>query len=118
MTVQCRKGNSTQFDPRKLRTTKSVPASACMNTISICLDFVVNYAYCNLTFHPLVATRRSTTSDGCQIDTNIFVLKFNSLSEPKPVHTGDPVICSNQACTAVLNHLSYIREEEEMDKKV
>ena len=68
----------------------------------------------------LDASRQTTESDGDNIDTNIFVVKFSSLSEPKPVHTGDPVICSNQACTAVLNHLSYqyIREESKKSKKV
>ena len=65
-----------------------------------------------------MAIGQSTASDGCKIDTNVFVVKFSSLSKPKPVHTGDPVVCSNQACTAVLNHLSHIREEPEKDEKV
>ena len=56
--------------------------------------------------------------DGYKIDTNVFVVKFSSLSKPKPVHTGDPVVCSNKGCTAVLNHLSYIREEPGKDDKV
>lgn len=67
---------------------------------------------------PIGAIEQSTASDGCKIDTNVFVVKFNSLSEPKPVHTGDPVVCTNKACTAVLNHLSYIRKEADKDEKV
>ena len=64
-----------------------------------------------LCLSPVGSTGQSTASDGCKIDTNVFMVKFSCLSEPKPVHTGDPVICSNQACTAVLNHLSHIIEE-------
>lgn len=61
-------------------------------------------------------TKQSSGMDGYKVDTNVFVVKFSSLSQPKPVHTGDPVVCSNQKCTAVLNHLSPIREEQ--DEKV
>lgn len=61
-------------------------------------------------------TGQNSERDGYKIDTNVLVVKFSSLSEPKPVHTGDPVVCSNQKCTAVLNHLSHVREEH--DEKV
>jgi len=61
-------------------------------------------------------TGQNSEKDGYKIDTNVLVVKFSSLSEPKPVHTGDPVVCSNQGCTAVLNHLSHVREEH--DEKV
>lgn len=61
-------------------------------------------------------TGPSSERDGYKIDTNVLVVKFSSLSEPKPVHTGDPVVCSNHGCTAVLNHLSHVREEQ--DEKV
>ena len=64
----------------------------------------------------IIGTRQSSAMDGYKVDTNVFVVKFSSLSQPKPVHTGDPVVCSNQKCTAVLNHLSPIREEQ--DEKV
>lgn len=71
-------------------------------------------------FSNTVATKQDSAKNGPKIDTNVFVVKFSSLSEPKPVHTGDPVVCSNQACTAVLNHLSYdyIREEPGKNEKV
>ena len=71
-------------------------------------------------FSNTVATKQDSATNGPKIDTNVFVVKFSSLSEPKPVHTGDPVVCSNQGCTAVLNHLSYdyIREEPGKNEKV
>ena len=73
---------------------------------------------CDITHpvHKKGTTRRNSARNGHKIDTNVLVVKFSSLSEPKPVHTGDPVVCSNGGCTAVLNHLSHIREEQ--DEKV
>ena len=64
--------------------------------------------------------KQGSAKNGYKIDTNAFVVKFSSLSEPKRVHIGDPVVCSNQGCTAVLNHLSnqYIREQPGKNEKV
>lgn len=39
-------------------------------------------------------------------DPNIIALQFNKLLMPKIYHTGDPFVCSNGECTAVLSHLS------------
>ena len=46
-------------------------------------------------------------------DTNVIAILFNTILEPKDVHTGDPVICENPKCEAVLSHLSKL----EYDKK-
>ena len=43
-------------------------------------------------------------------DTNVLAVKFNTLTGPSHVHTGDAVVCSNPACTAILSHLSELRE--------
>ena len=72
----------------------------------------------NWFFITVATMKQDSAKNGPKIDTNVFVVKFNSLSEPKPVHTGDPVVCGNQACMAVLNHLSYIREEQGKNEKV
>ena len=44
-------------------------------------------------------------------DTNILMIKFGALSVPCKVHTGDPVICSNDQCAAILNYHSKITKE-------
>ena len=51
-------------------------------------------------------------------DTNILAVKFNKLIEPSDVHTGDPVLCGNQSCLAVLSHLSSVVNQEGKDEKV
>ena len=51
-----------------------------------------------------------------EIDTNVLAIKFKILGEPKPLHTGDAVFCSNDKCGAVLNSYSVITEEEASDK--
>ena len=51
-------------------------------------------------------------------DTNILMIKFGALSKPCKVHTGDPVICSNDQCTAILNCHSKITKEEEGEGNV
>ena len=66
--------------------------------------------------HIIGTTEQSSARNGHKIDTNVLVVKFSCLSEPKPVHTGDPVVCSNHGCTTVLNHLSHITEDR--SKKV
>ena len=43
--------------------------------------------------------------------TNILMIKFGALSKPCKVHTGDPVICSNGQCAAILNYRSKITKE-------
>ena len=51
-------------------------------------------------------------------DTNVLAVKFNKLIEPSDVHTGDPVVCSNLSCTAVLSNLSSTTDQEGKDEKV
>ena len=43
-------------------------------------------------------------------DTNILAVKFNTLTGPSAVHTGDAVVCSNPSCTAILSHLSSLSQ--------
>lgn len=49
-------------------------------------------------------------------DTNVLAVKFNTLTEPSHVHTGDSVVCSNPSCTAILSHLSQLKESTGDDK--
>lgn len=51
-------------------------------------------------------------------NTNILMLKLGVLSKPCKSHTGDPVVCSNDQCTAILNYKSKITEVEGGPKKV
>lgn len=51
-------------------------------------------------------------------DTNILAVKFNQLIEPSHVHTGDPVVCRNASCSAVLSHLSSVGKQEDKDEMV
>lgn len=46
-------------------------------------------------------------------DTNVISLQFNRLQEKVNVHTGDPIVCKNSDCAAVLSHLSRISGEGE-----
>jgi hypothetical protein len=45
-------------------------------------------------------------------DTNILAVKFNTLTGPSAVHTGDAVVCSNPSCTAILSHLSSLSQPD------
>ena len=51
-------------------------------------------------------------------DTNILMIKFGALSKPCKVHTGDPVICSNDQCAAILNYHSKIIKETGVEGNV
>ena len=51
-------------------------------------------------------------------DTNILMIKFGALSKPCKVHTGDPVVCSNGQCAAILNYHSKITKETEGEGNV
>ena len=51
-------------------------------------------------------------------DTNILMIKFGALSKPCKVHTGDPVICSNDQCAAILNCHSKITKEAGVEGNV
>ena len=44
---------------------------------------------------PKIPKRKPKSED---TDTNILMIKFGALSKPCKVHTGDPVICSNDQC--------------------
>lgn len=61
------------------------------------------------------STRRHKQQD---CNTNILMLKLGVLSKPCKSHTGDPVVCSNDQCTAILNYKSKITEVEGGPKKV
>lgn len=52
------------------------------------------------------------------IDTNVLAVKFSLLSEPGHLHTGDAIVCCNEKCAAVLNHLSKLSEEVGKKEKV
>ena len=51
-------------------------------------------------------------------ETNVFMIKFGALSKPCKVHTGDPVVCSNDQCAAILNYHSKITKETEGEGNV
>jgi hypothetical protein len=51
-------------------------------------------------------------------DTNILMIKFGALSKPCKVHTGDPVMCSNDQCAAILNYHSKITKEAGIEGNV
>jgi hypothetical protein len=51
-------------------------------------------------------------------DTNILMIKFGALSKPCEVHTGDPVMCSNDQCAAILNFHSKITKEAGIEGNV
>jgi len=53
-----------------------------------------------------------------QADTNVIAVKFNTLTEPSHMHTGDAVVCSNKDCTAILSHLSKLKQNTETGAKV
>lgn len=53
-----------------------------------------------------------------QADTNVIAVKFNTLTEPSHMHTGDAVVCGNKNCTAILSHLSKLKENTETGAKV
>lgn len=50
----------------------------------------------------------------------MLAVKFNKLTDPSNIHTGDAVVCGNTQCTAILSHLSKISDNEdgEKDEKV
>ena len=48
----------------------------------------------------------------------MIAVKFNALTEPSHMHTGDAVVCSNEDCTAILSHLSRLKENTETGAKV
>ena len=48
-------------------------------------------------------------------DTNVVAIRFDQLTSPSKMHTGDAVSC--QRCHAIMSHLSTINDAE-ADKKV
>ncbi|XP_065898859.1 circularly permutated Ras protein 1-like [Dysidea avara] len=52
-----------------------------------------------------------------QADTNVIAVKFNTLTEPSHMHTGDAVVCSNKDCTAILSHMSKLKQNTETGAK-
>ncbi len=45
-------------------------------------------------------------------DTNVIAIKFDKLTGPSNMHTGDPVYCSNEGCQAVLSHMAKLTQQE------
>jgi hypothetical protein len=71
------------------------------------------------------STRSSTAVRGLlqrkarRADTNVLAVKFNTLTGPSCVHTGDAVVCSNPSCTAILSQLSQLSQSTgQEDRKV
>ena len=56
-------------------------------------------------------SKRKSNIEDRDPGTNILMIKFGALSVPCKVHTGDPVICSNDQCAAILNYQSKITKE-------
>lgn len=57
---------------------------------------------------PPQTTRAIPNRKARRADTNVLAVKFNTLTGPSHVHTGDSVVCSNPSCTAILSHLSQL----------
>ena len=51
-------------------------------------------------------------------DTNILIVKFNTLRETGHLHTGDAQFCSNPDCGSIVSHLTKLVGEEDDEKKV
>ena len=63
-----------------------------------------------------IPTKRTSRSE--DKDTNILMIKFGALGKPCKVHTGDPVVCSNDQCAAILNYHSKIIKETGVEENV
>jgi len=50
-----------------------------------------------------------------QADTNVVAIRFDHLTNPSNMHTGDAVSC--RGCHAVMSHLSTVKDSE-ADEKV
>ena len=62
--------------------------------------------------------QRRLNDTGYHINSNMMAIKFKVLAESKDIHTGDPTVCTNKDCTAILSSLSTIKEEKEEGRKV
>ena len=93
-------GHSLSLDPRKE---------------SYTVNFVDGLRDATNNSNPQPSRKHKRRSDK---DTNILMIKFGALSKPCKVHTGDPVICSNDQCAAVLNHHSKITKETGVEGNV
>jgi len=51
-----------------------------------------------------------------QADTNVVAVRFDQLTQPSNMHTGDAVSCSS--CRAVMSHLSTIDDSDANDKVI
>lgn len=74
--------------------------------------FSLSYKYIHLTDSHENRRGRHTR----QADTNVLAVKFNKLTDPSNIHTGDAVVCSNAHCTAILSHLSKLSDHEDPQK--
>ena len=91
--------------------------SVCMTKSATCVTCIYMYIlFPAPPTRPSVIPRRRAR----RADTNVLAVKFNTLTGPSHVHTGDLVVCSNPTCTAILSHLSQLREStgEDKDSKV
>jgi len=51
-----------------------------------------------------------------QADTNVVAIRFDQLTKPSNMHTGDAISCKR--CRAVMSHLSAIKDPEADEKVV
>ena len=69
-------------------------------------------------FYVAFSCRSTNLFSDRPIDTNVLAVKFSLLSEPGHLHTGDAIVCCNEKCAAVLNHLSKLSEVVGKKEKV
>jgi len=63
----------------------------------------------------LTASAKGNEKKWRQADTNVMAVRFDQLTNPSNMHTGDAVSC--QRCRAVMSHISTIKDAEN-DQKV
>jgi len=63
----------------------------------------------------LTASAKGKEKKWRQADTNVVAVRFDQLTNPSNMHTGDAVSC--QRCHAIMSHISTIKDAEN-DQKV
>lgn len=61
--------------------------------------------------NPPLNPRGSRAKRWRRADTNVVAIKFDQLTSPSNMHTGDPVVCSG--CQAMLSHISKLTKDGE-----
>jgi len=65
--------------------------------------------------HPL-KPRGPVAKKWRRADTNVVAIKFDRLTSPSNMHTGDPVICTG--CQAMLSHISQLTRDGDNDVRI